>query len=190
MTQQPGDGAGQSAGRRRSQQAAEDGAQHPARHEHHHQQQRQHVACIAAALPLLVGRRQRFAVDHADHLVDAGFDAGVEVARFEARRDVLIDDAVRDRIRQSALQAPSHFDAHAPVVLRHQQDGAVIDVFSSGPPRLGNANAVLFDCLRLGGGHDEYGDLTTLLALQVGQFGLDARHRTAGQSTGQVDDGR
>ena len=69
------------------------------------------------ALPCLVGRRQRFAVDHADHLVEAGVDAAVEIALLEQRRDGVVDDAAAGDVGERAFEAAADLDAHGAVVL-------------------------------------------------------------------------
>ena len=91
------------------------------------------------ALPFLVGRGQRLAVDHGNHLVDSGLDPAVEIPRFEMRRDGLLDDAVGDRIGQRSFQAPPHLDAHAAIILGHKQDRPVINPLAARLPRLGDA---------------------------------------------------
>ena len=136
----------------------------------------------------LIRLRQRLAVDDGDHLIDAGLDAAVVVARLEMRCDRLIDDAFRDRVGQRALQTVADLDARAPVVFRDQQDGAVVDPLAPELPLLRDANAVLLDVLRLSGRHDQHCDLAAFLCLEVRQLGLDAIHRTAGQSPGEIHD--
>ena len=80
MAQEPDDAAGQTAGGNRSEQPAENRAQHAAHDEYHHQEQRQQISQAAVPFPFPVRRRQRFAVDHRNHLIDACFHAAVVVA--------------------------------------------------------------------------------------------------------------
>ena len=138
-----------------------------------------HVVQADMALPAVIGLGQRLAVDDRDHLRDAGLDASVVVAQFEMRGDGLIDDPIRDRIGQRALESVAHFDAHAPVVLRDQQDRAVVDTLASELPLIGHADAVLLDLLRVGRGHDQHHDLAALARLESGELGFDAVHRVS-----------
>ncbi|MNY49210.1 hypothetical protein D3C86_1846080 [compost metagenome] len=76
----------------------------------------------------MLGRGQRLAADHADHALDAGIDAAIEIALLKARHDDFADDALGRGIVQRAFQAVAHLDAQAAIVLGHDQQGAVVDV--------------------------------------------------------------
>ena len=141
---------------------------------------------VAGVLPFAVGGRQRLAIDHGNHFIDAGFDATVEISRFEMRRHVFVDDAVCDRIGNRALQTGADFDAHAPVIFCDDQDRAVIDPFAAQLPCIAHTNAELLDFLRLRAGNDEHSQLAALLGFERRKFRLDARHRGAGQGAGQI----
>ena len=74
------------------------------------------------------------------------------------------------RLAMASGSAPSkpvaHLDAHAPVVLRDEQDRAVVDALAAELPRVRDADAVLLDFLGLRRRHDEHGDLAALLGLE------------------------
>ena len=79
---------------------------------------------------------------------------------------------------------------HPPIVLRDDQDRAIVDPLAAELPCLRDANAELLDVLGLRARHDQHGDLAALLCLEIGKLGLDARDRAAGQRSGQIDDSR
>ncbi len=138
--------------------------------------------------PAAIGRGQGLAVDHGNHLLDTGLDAAVVVAHLEVRLDGLIQDAVGGRVRQCAFQAVADLDTHPPVVLGDDQYRAIVDSLAPELPLVRDANAVLLDFLRLGGGNDQDRDLAALLRLQVCQLALEFIDRSAGEGSGEVDD--
>ena len=97
--------------RRRSDRAA---------HHREDEQERQHLEQARHALRWRARLRlgQRLAIDDPQHAIDAGGDSAGEVAATELRHDVFVDDAVRSRIGQRALEAVAHLDAHAPILQR------------------------------------------------------------------------
>jgi hypothetical protein len=123
------------------------------------------------ARPQLTGRarqRERLAFDGAHDAVGAGADAAVEVALLEARRDVFVDDALRDQVREHAFEAVTNLDAQLAVVLRHDQERRVIHALAAELPRFLHAHRVLVDGLRLSRGHDQHRDLAALARLELG----------------------
>jgi hypothetical protein len=138
--------------------------------------------------PAAVRRGQGLAVDHGDHLLDAGLDAAVVVAQLEMRLDGLVQDAVGGRVRQGTLQAVADLDAHASVVLGDDQYRAIVDTLAPELPLVRDTNAVLLDVLRLSGGDDQDGDLAAFLRLEIGQFALELVDRSPGKGSGEIDD--
>src|ERR1700735_882618 len=188
MADQPDDASGETAGGQGAEQAPEDRAQHAARDHHQHEPEGQQIAHAALVLPSAVRRGQRLPVSDGDHLLDSLFDSSVVVPQLEMRRDRLVDDAIRDRVRQSPFQAVPHLDAYPPIVFGDQQYRAVVDPFASELPLLRNADTVLLDLLRLRAWNDQHGNLAALLGLEIGEFSLDAVDRAARERAGQVDD--
>jgi hypothetical protein len=91
-----------------------------------------------ALAPVLFRRRQRLAVDHADHPLDALVDAAREVAAPEPRHDDVLDDAVRDRVGHRAFEAVADLDPQRAIVLRDDEHRPVVDrpcVRASSPRR-------------------------------------------------------
>ena len=80
--------------------------------------------------------------------VDAGIDAAVEIAAAKARNDDVFDDAIGDGVRQHAFQTVPDFDAQLAIVLRDQQQRAVVDAFAAELPLLDDAHGILLDRLR------------------------------------------
>ncbi|MGY4598431.1 hypothetical protein ACVWXL_006177 [Bradyrhizobium sp. GM22.5] len=133
------------------------------------------------------GRRQRLAVDDADHAVDARRDAAGEIAAPEFRRDGFIDDAPRRDVGERALEAVTDLDAQMPVVLGHNEDGAVVDLLASDLPGLRDADRELLDGLRVRRRHDQDGDLAALAHLEVLQLLRQRGDVAAGERAGLID---
>lgn len=93
----------------------------------------------------------------------------VEFPALETRHDVFIDDAIGLRVGHRAFQSVADFDAQLAIVLRHEQEEAVVHVFPSQLPCFDHADAVLLDGFRGGAGHDQDRDLAALLAFEFGQ---------------------
>ena len=125
------------------------------------------------------GRGQRFACHHAGDLVDSRIDAAVIVLLRKTRPDGFGDDAIGDRIGQGALQAVADLDAHAAVVLRNDQQHAVVDVRSTNAPLLNDPDRVLLDLLRLRRRYDQHRQLRTLLRLKAASFASNAERCSA-----------
>ncbi len=151
---------------------------------------RTEIDLVAAARAPRGGRRQRLAVDHADHPVDARRDTPVEIPLPEVRRDGIGDDALRAGIGEHAFEPVADLDAQAPVVLRNQQKRPVVDAFAPEPPLLRHAQRVLFDGLGLGGRHDQHRDLAALRRLECGELVLERLSLRPGQRPGQIGDAR
>ena len=142
------------------------------------------------ALPATIGLGQRLAVDDGDHLLDPGLDASVVVSQLEVRGNRLIDDPVRGRIGQRALESVADFDAHAAVILRDQEDRTVVHALAAELPLICHPDAVLLDLLGMRRGHDEHHDLAALVRLEGGELALDAIYGVPRQDAGEIDDAR
>jgi hypothetical protein len=106
------------------------------------------------------------------------------------RRDGVGNDVTGRDIRQRPFQSPPDLDAHAVVVLGHQENGAIVDALASQFPSVINPNAVLLDVFRLRGGDDQHHDLAALLGLEGRELGLQSIDGLAGQGAGQIGDSR
>src|SRR5690606_30546088 len=120
---EPRDQAADTAGDRRAADASENRAQY--RGDHEYEREADHEQAFQVRPPLVATlrttrRRQRFALDHADHALDAGGDPAVDVVLTKARRDGLVDDALGDGIRHDAFEPILGFDAKLPVLERNQ----------------------------------------------------------------------
>ena len=179
---EPGDAARDAAGRQRAERR---GRRSRAAPPSRRTRSMNRIGRIAAAalrpVPVLLRRRQRLAVDDADHAVDARRDAAGEVALAEARRDRLVDDAVGDEVRERALEPAADLDAKRAVVLRDEQQRAVVRLLAAELPRVDDADRVLLDRLGLRGRHDQHGDLAPLRASNAASFARGAA-RSAGVS--------
>src|SRR5262249_42114463 len=113
--------------------------------------------------------RQRLALYQLHQRVAARRDAAVEIAPLEPRREDVAPRALRHRIRNGALEAAPHLDAQLTVVLRDDEDHAVVDARSPDLPRLGEADRELLYGLRLGGWKDQDRDLAAFRLLKVAQ---------------------
>src|SRR6188508_445906 len=154
--QEPGQAANHATGRERPadapEHAAKDRATDDRKNEEEGQQPRQagDVLCGCAARR----RRQRFPVDDAHHPVHGGGDPAVEIAAPELRYDILVDDAVGDRVGQCAFEPVADFDPDLAVLQGDEEQRAVIDALPAELPGLRHAKRVLLDCLRFGRGND------------------------------------
>src|SRR5207253_8045333 len=98
--------------------------------------------------------------------INARADAAVEIPLLEARHDVVLDDALRDGVRQDALEAVADLDLQLAVVLGDDEQHAVVDAFAAQLPRLVDAHGVLLDRLGLRAGDEEQRDLRALALLE------------------------
>src|SRR3990167_5312842 len=112
--------------------------------------------------------RQRFALNHAENAVHTGQQAIMETTLPELRQDDFLDDALGDGVGQRAFQAVANLDAQRAVVLRYQQQGAVVHALAPQFPLLGHTDGILLDGFRLGGRHDQHGDLAAFLPFEGG----------------------
>ena len=123
--------AGEAAGRNGSTASPQNSTEDRGHREHDEDQNRQRVVkrppVLLPALVLRGGWRKRLTVDHANDAIDAGIDAAVEVALLEERRDDFVDDAFRRGVRQRAFQAVAGGDPQLPIVLRDQEQHAIVD---------------------------------------------------------------
>ena len=133
-------------------------------------------------------RRQRFPVDDAHHPVHGGGDPAVEIAAPELRHDVLVDDAVGDRVGQRAFEPVTDFDPDLAVLQGDEEQRAVIDALPAELPGLRDAKRVLLDCLRLGRGNDQHRDLAALRLLECAQLRVESRDLVRRQRAGEIGD--
>ena len=94
------------------------------------------------------------------------FNPPAKIPSQEFRRDESVHDTVRDRIRKHALEAATHFDAHLAVVLRHQDEHAIVDALAAELPLVDDADRILLEGFVAGRGHDQHRDLTSLRLLE------------------------
>src|SRR5690606_4141180 len=111
----------------------------------------------------------------------------------EARRDRLVDDAPRIRVGNRAFEPVAHLDAHAPVVLRDDDQHAVVDapavdLAAADLPLFGDADRVLLDRLGLRGRDDQDRDLRPLARFERGELGLERRALLAAERSGEIVD--
>jgi hypothetical protein len=95
------------------------------------------------------------------------------------------DPALVERVLP--LLTATDLDAHPSILLRDEQDRAVIDALSTGLPGIGDADRILLDLLRLRGRHDEHRDLGSLARLQVHEALDQARTLVGLQQPGGID---
>ena len=136
LIEQPGQETDDAAGRQRAADATEHAPENRAADQRENEQERQQRE---EARHVLRGRTQFrrgqwLAFDHAHDAIDARIDAAVIIAALELRHDVLLDDAIRRGIRQRALDAVTHLDAHATIVQRDDDDRAVVDPLAAEAP--------------------------------------------------------
>src|SRR6185369_15921570 len=119
--------------------AAQRGEQKISKEEQRQNQSDGKTGITRSLAPLRFG--QRLALRDFHHRGDAGFDAAGEIAVFETRRDLLLDNAVGDRVGQHAFESVADFDAQLAVFRRDDEDGAVIEAFFADLPLLGDFDA-------------------------------------------------
>ena len=141
-----------------------------------------------AAGGLSFGFRQRLAVDYADDLVDPGSNAAIEISLLEARRNDLADDALAGGVIERSFQAVPHLDAQRAVVLGDDQDRTVIDFLAPQLPLLRNAQGILLDRFRSGGGNNENRELTAFPGFKRLQGLLQGCLLLCGERGGLVGD--
>lgn len=137
--------------------------------------------CDSQGLPYRAGlqrvarrRRQRLAVDQSYQALRRRFQAAGVVLLTERRGHVFADDPPGIDVGDRSFQAITDFDAHAPIVLRHQHQDAVIDPLAPQLPRLEDPRRIGLDAVRIGAGHHQDRYLGTLPGLQRGQRSFQA----------------
>src|SRR5207302_511405 len=133
-------------------------------------------------------RRQGLAVDQAHHRLHAGVDATVEIAVAKARRDDVAHDALGGGVIEHALQTVAHLDAQRPIVLRDDEQGAVVDLLATELPALDHAQRVLLDRLGRRARHHQHRDLSALAQFELPELALEQGLLLAGERPGLVDD--
>ncbi len=137
---------------------------------------------------LLGRRRQRLALDRLQDGIHAVVDASREIARAEPRRDALGDDPLRERVGEDALHAAPRLDAHAALLLRDDEEDAVVDARAAELPLVGDARGEFLDGLRADGRHEEHGHLRALRLLERLELRLDRLAFGARERAREVDD--
>ena len=188
--QDPGQETEQAARRERAADPSEHAPQRRAASHREHEQERQHLEQARHALRRRARLRlgQGLALDDPQHAIDAGGDSAGEVAATELRDDVFLDDPVRGRVGQCALEAVTHLDPHPPILQCDQQDRAVIDAAATDLPGLGDADRVLLDFLGLRRRDDQHGDLAALRALERPQLRVERRGLVRRERSGKIGD--
>ena len=113
--------------------------------------------------------RQGLAGDEPHEALDAGRDPTMEIACLEARRDRLVDDAARQGIRDHAFEAIPDLDPHPPIVLRDQEEHAVVHPLAPELPILDDADRIPLYRVGRRARDDEHGDLRALPGLELTQ---------------------
>jgi hypothetical protein len=90
----------------------------------------------------------------------------VEIAFLETGADDFGNDTLGHRIRHRAFQAAADLDAQLAVVLRDQDEDAVVDALAAKLPGLGDADRIGFDGFRLRGGDQQDGNLAAAAFLE------------------------
>ncbi|ATB57425.1 hypothetical protein CKU38_00893 [Xanthomonas citri pv. fuscans] len=132
-------------------------------------------------------RRQGLTFDQAGQGCGRRRDAASVIALTEARRQILLDDAVGSDVRNGAFQAVTWLDADATVVLGHQQQHAVVHALAADLPLVEHALGVLLDRFRLRGRHDQDLQLRALALLQGQRLLLELLDLPRIQGAGDVD---
>ncbi|SST08657.1 Uncharacterised protein [Acinetobacter baumannii] len=122
--------------------------------------------------------------------VHAGLDAAIEVALAELRRDLLADDPPGLDVGDGPFQAVADLDAQGAVVLRHQQQDAVVDLLLAQLPFLEGTHRVLLDGIVAGGRDQQHSELRAALGFQGGELLLQVLALVAGKGRGEVGDPR
>src|SRR5262249_56097889 len=103
--------------------------------------------------------------DLLDTLIHPCIEPAIKIAGSKLRSDHITDYAVGDGIRQCPFESVAHLDANSAIVLRHQQQCAVVDFFAAELPLVDYADGILLDLLRMCGRNDQHRDLATLARL-------------------------
>src|SRR5689334_4184130 len=136
--------------------------------------------------PLRFG--QRLALRDFHHRGDPGFYAAGEIAVFETRRDLLVDNAIGDRVRQHASESVADFDAQLAVFRRDDEDRAVIEAFFTDLPLLGDFDAEVLDRLAFKTRDGEHDDLMTGRVLELLEALIERTRTVARHEAGVVVD--
>ncbi|AZK87660.1 hypothetical protein BO993_12150 [Xanthomonas oryzae pv. oryzae] len=135
-------------------------------------------------------RRQGLTLDQAGQRRGCGTDAAGVIALTEAWRQILLDDAVRRDVGNGTFQAVTRLDAHAAVVLGHQQQHAVVHALAADLPLVEHALGVLLDRFGLRGRHDQDLQLRALALLQGQRLLFELLDLPRIQRAGDIDDRR
>ena len=134
------------------------------------------------------GRRQLLAFHHAHHAIEPGADAAVEVARLEARHDVVFDHALRHRVGHHALEDIAGLDLQLAVVLGDDEEDRVVDALAAELPRFLDAHRVLLDRLRLRRGNHQHDELRAFAPLEFRERLLERRALFGAERAGDIGD--
>ena len=110
---------------------------------------------------------QLLAMNQQAHLLDGGRQSARIVVGAKAGLHGAIDDACGLDVGNGAFELARHFDAHAPVVLGHDDERAVANVLASQLPAAGHTPGIGGDVFRGRGGDHEHGDLGAGLIFQL-----------------------
>lgn len=129
-------------------------------------------------------------IDQLHQAVHAGLDSAIEIALAELRRDPLADDPSGLDVGDGPFQAVADLDAQGAVVLRHQQQDAVVDLLLAQLPFLEGTHRVLLDGIVAGGRDQQHRELRAALGFQGGELLLQVLALVAGKGRGEVGDPR
>jgi hypothetical protein len=76
-------------------------------------------------------------------------------------------------MRAVAASGIAHLDTHAPVVLRDQQQYAIVDALAANLIRSGDLQGIIFEIIRLRAADHQHHQLRALLFLQRGQLRIE-----------------
>jgi hypothetical protein len=144
------------------------------------------ISALALALHLRDFRRQRLVGDARVDRDDAVEQAFVELARAEARRDLLADDAPGLRVRQVTFEARADLDAQLALRDRDAQHDAVVLVLCADLPLSAELERDAFDRLPTEVGQHDDGDLVRRVAAQALEQALELAFVGRAQDTGPV----
>ena len=118
---------------------------------------------VRPSFPAVRAQAERFAVDEAHHAVDAGIYALIEITVFQVRHDDVADDAFAGDVGQHAFETVADLNPQRAVILGDQEQGAIVHALAAELPLLGHAHRVLLYAFRLGGRHQQHGDLAAFI---------------------------
>ena len=118
------------------------------------------------------GRRQGFAFDQPEQLVDAGVQARGEIPPGEFRRHGFANHALGRQVGHRTLKRACDFDSHPLVIPGDHHQQTVADALAADFPGLADAVRVVLDRFRLAGGHQQNRHLAAVGLLERGELAV------------------